>query len=114
MPFNKYGSLPINVIFEPEDVSLTSHVWKVNGVQESTSATFAKTFDKYGTYTVEHYGISASGVPCSSPYADTITLSSGQGVVFDTKMLGDVAIVGGVLAVGMIGMTWLGTNVKAK
>jgi len=45
---------------------LTSHVWTVDGIEESTASQFNKTYAVPGTHTVSHTGANACGAGCSS------------------------------------------------
>ncbi len=43
---------------------LTSHVWTIDGVQESTAASFPKTYAAAGSHTVVHTGSNACAGTC--------------------------------------------------
>ena len=57
----------IITLTSPNDPSnpLTSHNWKIDGVQESTAAQFQKTYTVPGTHTVVHSGSNACAGTCS-------------------------------------------------
>lgn len=59
-------------ISSPLDASnpLTSHVWTVDGIEESTSSSFKKTYPGIGTHTVKHAGKNT----CLSGCTETIDL----------------------------------------
>ncbi len=79
------------------DTQLTNHVWKVNGVQESTNAAFTKTFTTKGLYTIRHEGGNNCG-NCS-PVDQTIEIIEPTPV----QMGGSVMIIAGLgLLVGTI------------
>jgi len=69
----------IITISSPPDASnpLTSHLWKIDGVQESTAASFQKTYAVPGFHTVVHSGSNACAGTCSQSaqleIADVIT-----------------------------------------
>lgn len=95
------------VTFTPSDPALTSFVWKVDGVQESTAQIFRKTFTSLGVHTVSLDGASNCGncVPISTTIdvVETITPPSGQAAAPSSI----APIVVGVVVVGILGMVML-------
>ena len=58
--------------FTPTDSTLTSHIWKVNGTQESTSQIFKKTFTTLGNHTISLEGSNSCG--SCTPQSKTINI----------------------------------------
>ncbi len=62
------------VTFTATDNTLTSHIWKIDDIQKSTSNPFIYTFDTTGTFTVKHEGSNNQG-DCT-PVTKTIEITS--------------------------------------
>lgn len=92
------------VTFTPSDPALTSHVWKVDGVQESTAQIFKKTFTSLGVYTVAHEGLNSCGscVPVSTTVEVVETITPPTGAAAAPSSIAPIVV--GVVIVGILGI----------
>ena len=58
--------------FTPQDNTLTSYVWKVDGIQESTLQIFKRTFTTLGNHTITLEGSNSCG--SCTPQSTTINI----------------------------------------
>lgn len=98
------------VTFTPSDPALTSFVWKVDGVQESTAQIFKKTFTSLGVHTISLEGLNNCGncVPISTTVevVETITpptAAAGPSIA---------PIIIGVVVVGLLGIVMMAGKSK--
>lgn len=84
------------LIFNATDVNLTSPIWKIDGVQISTSKTLNYTFTTLGTYTVTLEGSNTCAL--CTPISKTIQI-----VPIGTIGGGDsTLIIGGIVGLGLL------------
>ena len=85
---------------------LISHQWNINGVLESTAASFQKTYTSTGLHTVSHSGDNACGGTCLQTAqleiaAEIITPPATTAAATPSAM---PMILGGVIAIAFLGM----------
>ncbi len=92
------------VTFTPSDPALTSFIWKVNGVQESTAQIFKKTFTSLGVHTVTLEGLNFCGncTPVSTTIEVVETVTPPTGAAAAPSSI--TRIVVGVIVVGIFGI----------
>ena len=92
------------VTFTPSDPALTSFVWKVNGVQESTAQIFKKTFTSLGVHTVSLEGLNFCGncTPISTTVEVVETITPPTGAAAAPPSIAPIVV--GVVVVGILGI----------
>ena len=93
------------ITFTPSDPALTSYVWKVNGVHESTAQIFKKTFTSLGVHTVTLEGLNSCGdcTPISTTVeiVESITPPTGAAAAAPPSI---TPIIVGAVIVGILGI----------
>jgi hypothetical protein len=100
------------ITFTPADATLTSFVWKVDGVQESTAQIFKKTFTSLGVHTVSLGGAGTCGncVPISTTIEVVETYTPPAGTAAGVPSIAPIII--GVVVVGLLGIVMIAGTSK--
>ena len=92
------------VTFTPSDTALTSYIWKVNGVQESTAQIFKKTFTSLGVHTVSLEGSNSCGncTPISTMVEIVESITPPTGAAAAPSSITPIVV--GIVVVGILGI----------